>query len=156
MAKGPHSDRGHEREEGRTYQDPELWEPPVTVWSQSLLPLSHAFPTPSLDFGSGGLLILVVASLRPVLHTRGCPDPMFLIQAPSTQITTQKARRGTEEMIKNAHADNSKRRPKNAKVERKQKWLCKHKAWLQQGQWVKWSLPLLSAKLYFVLIFLKR
>lgn len=54
-------------------------------------------------------MILVVASLRPVPHTKGCPDPMFLMQAPSTQITTQKARRGTEEMVKNTHADNSKR-----------------------------------------------
>lgn len=61
------------------------------------------------DFGNERLLILAVASLRTVLHTRGCPDAMFLIQAPSTQITTQKARRGEEEMVENTHVDNCKR-----------------------------------------------
>lgn len=67
-------------------------------------------PLPALTLGvEAWELILVVASLRPVWHTRGCSDVMFFIQAPSTQITTQKARRGTEEMVKITHVDNSKR-----------------------------------------------
>jgi hypothetical protein len=86
---------------------------------------------------------------------------MFLIQAPSTQITTQKARRGTEEMIKNAHADNSKRwqskvpghgTSKNVAME-SVSWRtplkgerhgsgCVRTADINQDLWEIWALPL--------------